>query len=402
MNRKMVIAVGLALLLAGPAAADPPPHRVSLLDASQIEGTIVSVSPETVQIRTSDGLVKLAVKDVASVQLGEAKRLATLTGKQVLRTTDGDLLQFDGMSSDNDAARLKLASDLLGKVELDYGRATVIYLSPTDLSVRAIEDRCQDLKLFSENFDMLVVENKEGSWIGLEGVFKGIDEKEVSFRWKQEDRQVARNRVPVVRLVAQQKPDEGLVGTLTGIDGSRVKFSSLSLDDKQARLEHPALGSLTVPRNKVAVIDLASQRIVQLSSLSPDKKTEEGFFDRTYGFRIDQAVSGKPLRLDGKTYSSGLGLHSFSELTWKLDGKYTKFVATVGIDDAVRPRGQVDLTILVDGKEVKQLQIAGTDKAQTLRVDLRNATTFTIRVGFGDDNLGAGDHLDLADARLIK
>ncbi len=401
MSRRAAIAIALALLSAAPAAADPP-HRVTLLDASQVEGTIVSVSNETVQIRTSDGLSKLAVKDVASVQLDKAKTLSSLTGRQAIRTTDGDLLQLAAISSDNDAGRLKLTSDLLGKVELDFGRATVIYLAPTDLSIRAIEDRCGELKLLAASFDMLVVENKEGSWIGLEGVFKGIGAKEVAFRWKDKDHQVDRNRIPVIRLVAQSKPDASLVGTLTSIDGSRVKFSSLSLDDKQAKLEHPALGSLTVPRQKIAVIDLASQRIVQLSSLPPDKKTEEGFFDRTYEFRVDKAVSGKPLRLDGKTYSSGLGLHSFSELTWKLEGQYSKFVATVGIDDAVRPRGQVDFTILVDGKEVEKRQVAGTDKAQTIRIDVPDAKTLTVRVGFGDDNLGAGDHLNLADARLIK
>jgi hypothetical protein len=86
-------------------------------------------------------------------------------------------------------------------------------------------------------------------------------------------------------------------------------------------------------------------------------------------------------------------------------------LATVGIDDAVRPSGQATLEVLGDGKPLaihvgdekhKSLDLTGKDNARSIRVDVRGVKSLTLRVGFGADGLGVGDHVDLAAARLVK
>jgi hypothetical protein len=295
---------------------------------------------------------------------------------------------------------LIVESRVLGKLTLPLGHVSVIYLD-RDISARAAEARCQELKLVSPDYDMIVVEDKEGNWLGLECVFKGLDEDKVHISYQDEDRSVDRKKVRVLRLVASERPSKTL-GTATAADGSDLAFSDISIDDRSVSLTSPAMGKVKIGRLNLASVELASDRVTHLSALAPSEKIEEGFFDQTYPHRTNQAVSGNPMKLDGKTYRSGLGLHSFSQLSWDLAGEYRKFVANVGIDDVVRPRGDVTLEILVDGKVVEKMAVKGSEQARIVRVDLAGAKTLMIRVDYGSDQLDAADHLNLANARLIK
>ena len=124
----------------------------------------------------------------------------------------------------------------------------------------------------------------------------------------------------------------------------------------------------------------------------------------TFAHRVNQSVGGGPLVLDKKTYDVGLGLNSFSHLEYKLDGQYKTFVATAGIDDAVRPAGNATLTILGDGKELcKPMDLTGKDEHPVeLRLDLSGVKVLTIQVDYGPDKVAVGDHVDIVGARLVK
>jgi len=153
----------------------------------------------------------------------------------------------------------------------------------------------------------------------------------------------------------------------------------------------------------VLALRFRSDRVAELADIKPASVKEHGFFDKTFPYRTNQAVSGGPLTLDGRVYRQGLSLHSFCEQTYKLDGAYKTFVATVGIDDAVRPAGDATLTFLGDGKVLgKPLRLTGRDKPHTVRLDIAGIRAFTIRVDFGADKLDVGDHVNLAAARLVK
>ena len=63
------------------------------------------------------------------------------------------------------------------------------------------------------------------------------------------------------------------------------------------------------------------------------------------------SVSGQPLRLDGKTFSSGIGTHSPSAMVIELDGQAEKFTALCGLDDnAGNDRGSVRFLVMGDGQ----------------------------------------------------
>jgi hypothetical protein len=58
---------------------------------------------------------------------------------------------------------------------------------------------------------------------------------------------------------------------------------------------------------------------------------------------------------------------------------------------------------LADGKPLgESLHVTGQAEPQPVRLNVRGVKQLLIRVDFGPDGLGVGDHVDLAGARLIK
>jgi len=99
-----------------------------------------------------------------------------------------------------------------------------------------------------------------------------------------------------------------------------------------------------------------------------------------------------------------VGLHGPGGLSYKLDGQYATFVSTVGIDDAVRPNGDANVSFVGDGKPLcEPIRLHGKDSPQQdVRLKIAGVKSFVIRVDFGRDGLDFADHVDLANARLLK
>ena len=87
-----------------------------------------------------------------------------------------------------------------------------------------------------------------------------------------------------------------------------------------------------------------------------------------------------------------------------MPGKFSRLEAAAGIDDDVRPLGNVRLQILGDGKMLLDAKLAGNvkdPKLDPLRVSLdvagvRRLVLIVQSLG----NFGAGDHLDLGNLEV--
>ena len=64
-----------------------------------------------------------------------------------------------------------------------------------------------------------------------------------------------------------------------------------------------------------------------------------------------KSASGTPLKIGKTRYGSGLGTHAVSFLEFPLDGQFTSFEVTVGIDNITDGRGSAIFEIHVDGEE---------------------------------------------------
>ena len=115
---------------------------------------------------------------------------------------------------------------------------------------------------------------------------------------------------------------------------------------------------------------------------------------------------GEPLTVGGKRYLKGIGMHSASRLTYRLDGKYRRFDAAVAIDDSADTRGSVTFGVYVlrDGQWKQAYTsdiVRGGDPPEPVSVDVDGAQALTLTVDYADrgDEL---DHADWLDARLVK
>lgn len=377
--------------------------RVETIDARSFEGQLLAVSDKAVQIKTSEGKRDIPRNEIVAITIAPAKKLNTLRAQGLL-VTDADRLAAWSLSLSGDKVRFK--NQLLGDAELPLVSARQIYMPGGNRSLGEVIAAVEKVPVPATAGDVMYVEKKGGYIVPLRGIVKGIDKERVTFTWRDKDRSISRNLIMAVHLATVKSAGEKPAGVMVASDGSEVAFKKFSYDGSKFTVETKNFGRKSFALSSIAAIRFFSESAVNLATLKPHKVTERGFFgkdDHRFLYRVNKSVGGSELRLDGREYGIGLGLHSYSELTWKVGGKYSRFVALLGIDDAVKSIGGVTVTFLIDGKVVgKPVEVSGKDKPQTVRLDIKGASEFTIRVDFGRDNMPAGDHLDIVSARLIK
>jgi hypothetical protein len=125
-------------------------------------------------------------------------------------------------------------------------------------------------------------------------------------------------------------------------------------------------------------------------------KAENLFFQP----RLNRSLEPGGLRLGDHVYAKGLAMHSRSELVFRLPGDFRRLQALAGIDDAVRPGGNVRLSIYGDDRLLLEEVITGRDKPRRLDLDIRGVARLKIVADFNGDEVS--DHLDLCEARILE
>jgi hypothetical protein len=110
---------------------------------------------------------------------------------------------------------------------------------------------------------------------------------------------------------------------------------------------------------------------------------------------------GGSLKLDGRQYSKGVGVHSDSEIVLHLDKKYSRFFADIGVNDRVRDEGSVKFQVFADGKKVYDSGVMN-GSSPVKGVIVRTNDVKELRLVVTDAGDGAtSDHADWAAARLL-
>jgi len=116
------------------------------------------------------------------------------------------------------------------------------------------------------------------------------------------------------------------------------------------------------------------------------------------------AGDGKPITLNGKVYSTGLGLHANSEIhvhaTNLETPACTRFMADVGLDDEVGDKGSVVFQVFADGVKLFDSGVmTGASATQHIDVGIGNKSDLRFVVTDAGDN-NYYDHADWAGASL--
>lgn len=398
---KALVLAAAVTAVCGAAAAD----SVSTLDAKVHLGQVLEITPGEMVLQDGGKRSKLRMDEVAEISFGPpAADLMARLGASVIVTVGGSRLGAGDILQTDD--KISFSNSLIGKREIALSAASVIYTPTPNRSANDVVAICQDLKIPQQVMDVLVIQRKSGDCTFIDGVLKEITRDSVIFTWKDEDRKIPRATVLAIRIASSttRPATAGVVGKLRGSkDDSQILFTSLSLKGQDLRVSTSDLGELVIKRDGMAQVEFESDRVINISKLTPSKVAEHGLFDKAFKYQLNRSAGGSPLKLGGETYLTGLGLHSFCELTYKLDGGYSALVGVVGIDDAVRPAGNARMSIIGDGKNLCQpMDLTGQDDPKPLRLNVAGVKELIIRVEFGTDKLDVADHVNFVSARLVK
>jgi hypothetical protein len=159
---------------------------------------------------------------------------------------------------------------------------------------------------------------------------------------------------------------------------------------------------VNIPLADVRSIDVRSDRVVFVSELTSSEELVEGIVYDPWPVRRDRSASNTPISMAGRTFARGLGVHSRTTLSYDLGGAYETLLATIGLDDVVRPRGAVVFQVLGDGKVIFDSGLVrGTEPPRDIQVSLASVKRLTLLVDYGE-GLDIAGQADWGSARLIK
>lgn len=197
-------------------------------------------------------------------------------------------------------------------------------------------------------------------------------------------------------------------------DGGRLSGRLSSLSSTAVTVQHAQLGDVELRLSEVAQIGFLGGRCQFLSDLEPVTRKEHlgALFRRKMPCRRDANVLGGPLRIAGKTYPKGLGVHAYSRLEYDVAGTFSRFQATIGLDEIARPRGNpgargaagaVVFRVFLDDKELLEQSMAFDDAPRQIDVSIAGGKRLALEVDFGKGDFQmALDRADWCSARVIK
>ena len=168
-------------------------------------------------------------------------------------------------------------------------------------------------------------------------------------------------------------------------DGSAITTSSLRLADQTLALSLPDGSNRTIPLPAVVSIEQINGPVVWLSSLKPIEAIQTPFLELTWPARMDRAVDGEPIRFGGRTYSRGIGVHSYSRLTFAIDPAARAFRTQYAVA-ADWTYANVTVRIKLDGKVIhEQVDVRSGTLPPAVLIDLNGQKQLTLEVDYGQD-----------------
>ncbi|MCP4591987.1 MAG: hypothetical protein GY842_14730 [bacterium] len=237
----------------------------------------------------------------------------------------------------------------------------------------------------------------------VHGLLLGIDAEGVRFETEGTVLRMGHAQVAAVELVADEAERvEGLQAQVHFTSGERLSSGEITCADE--RIELLVFGKVKrrVPLSRVRRLEVSGGRWSWVTELKPISVEHTPMLSLGWAYVRDGNVLGGPLRVAGREFAHGLGVHSESSLIFDLAGEYETFVTEYGLDDSAGPLADVTVEIRVDGAVAhRQAQVRGRQLWGPVRADVRGAARVELRVLFGE-NVSVQDRFDWIDTGLVR
>jgi hypothetical protein len=377
---------------------------VSIVDASGR-----TMSDVTLQKWSTDRIIvqgesphEVRLDDLLTISFGRPSKTPA-AGDPLVILANGDrlVLQPDKVTNDVLTATWhKIPSRERLEFPLETVSAIVFDL-PT-----AADDRQRlyaDLQTLPAGDDIVLLTNGDR----VQGEFERLDGAFVQLKSAAGLLKVDCSRVRAIRInpdltIAPPQPGRRLAVALR--DGSRFTAHSLELIDHELK----CVTSFSKAGFRISAAECVSCRVfgtraIPLADREPAQVTFVPYLSNQWPLVKNANVLRGPLALRGVEYSSGLGVHSRSLVTYELQPADREFRATVGIDDSANGAGSVRFAIELDSRRVwESPELTGRSQPVTVPpVKLDGAKKLTLIVDFGA-NADVSDYADWCDAVLVR
>lgn len=385
--------------------------EVLTIDHRSIVGMLVGVEPSAAIVADSTGdMTKVPLRQVSMVRFSPRASDTPPAERAWIVTREGDWLVADRLRVDEGAVSFN--NSLIGRVRVDITEVMWIF-PPSRVDVHQLEMRCTAALAGRVPVGDVLFVSRGDDVAALEGVLLGVGDSKVALNWRGEDRQMGLSNVLGVRTASLIDEPEGVAGRIIARDGSAMRFTSLdwrcvsdtTADDQMLTIEWTDLSGKRVasPVDNLLAIEYLSKDVLSLVDLEPMRVKQQGLFDIVFPYRVNASAAGGSVNPGGREYSVGLGVSPLCELVYDIEGRYVRFCAIVGINDAARPAGEAKVTVLGDGRELYSAEILGNDGPIRVDVDVLGVRELTIKVDFPAGNrLVLGGYVDIALPRLIR
>lgn len=382
-------AVLVAVGLAGPAAG----ANLVTIDGERVSGKIEKI--ESGQVFLAGRQKPLELDRLRSIGIRpHAKLPLQLGSKSILQLTGRGRVLADGLTIQDQACQFRWAYGQQARLPLEAVRA--VQLNPDKIP----EDFAQAVRKPLEASDQIFL-TIDGNPQTLQGVIEQLTDKQMTFEWQGQTRTVPRASVVGIVLASLGTTDRTGQCLLHLRDGSAVWGKLTGLAKDTARLEVAEGVELDIPWDAVNEVNVRSSRMVFLSDLDPVEVKEKPIVTFARPWQRDQSAAKGPLRLGGRTFEKGIGVHARSELAFAAGKKYRRLSGTIGIDEGTGGRGDCVFVVRGDGKELFRRRVTGGDDPAELSVDVSGVDELRLIVEPGE-NLDLADHANWCDIRLLR
>ena len=397
----------VVVLASGLVSAAPPVFTAKTIDGRQVRGALSDWDEQSLTLQEGAEHKTLLLEQLLLASPTRTSSIPSSSSAIKVALLDGSVVAAESYLAEANSAKISTRRTGILTVPL----TSVDHIRFRELSTD-LQKRWNELLEKGIDQDMLVIMSG-GTLDYLGGVVRSVREQEVDFELDGDVLPVRRSKVFALRYY---RPDRGEsaepLAHLTDDAGSTWSLQHVKFPGAEGKIEAEAGDGLqlTLPLDAISRIDFAGAGLVYLTDLAVHSYRWTPYFGEEgtipslkelYRPRSDSALDSSPIQLDGIQYERGLSLHSRTEITYRLPESFKRFQALAGIDDRLRPRGNVHLRILGDDRVLYEATISGMDSSLPIDVSLKGVRTLTILADFGAD-LDQGDHLLLAEAKLLK
>ncbi len=211
---------------------------------------------------------------------------------------------------------------------------------------------------------------------------------------------------------------DGLV-RVTLRDGTVLQGQLVEIQSKSLSITTATLGLLKTTLGDCVEIAFLGGRVSFLSDREPVRVEEHlpaAFTANSMPFQRDSSVLQGPLRIGGREYRKGLGVHSYSLLEYDLASNFTRFQAMIGLDESARPPGSritgtegfVIFRVRLDGRLLLEKPLSWRNPGEAVDLDVKGGKLLSLEVDCGKAGDASSifnfalDRANWAEARLIR